>query len=105
MISTSSNISAISEHRKLELIKQMHLIMINLPQAIKGHQALVQELLNRIEVITKKPDEYKYCVDTLTILIKKSAGQEIQVFFKGKKLTKEVLARDFGIFLSNKNKD
>lgn len=92
----------LSDVRKKELLNHCRSILTDLPTSVLGNQSLAQEISNRIESITKKPDEYKYLVDAITFLIDKSKGKEIQIAYQGRILSREVLAKEFGVFLAPK---
>lgn len=94
-----SYILSISDVRKRELLECCKTIMTNIPTGIKGHRSLAELLITRISTHTQKPDEFKFLVDIVTTLIQKSKGKEIQIYYKGRLLTKEDLARDFGLIL------
>ncbi len=94
--------STISDVRKIELLKFCREVMTDLPTAVFGNKSLAQELLNRIEAYAKKPDEFQYMVDAVTYQIQKSKGAEIQIIHKGRVVSREVLAKEFGIFLQPK---
>lgn len=101
--------SNLSEEKKKNLLKHVQFIMTDLPVgkhgSVKGNQSLAQEVINRIEQITKNPDEFKYLVDAVSLLILKSKGAEAKIMYNGVELTREVLAKDFGVFLAPKQRD
>lgn len=97
----------LSDVRKKELLNNVRFIMTDLfptgkaDSPIKGKESLAMEIINRIEQITNKTNEFKFLVDVVLELIVKG-GTEVQVFYKGRLLTREVLSRDFGVFLAPK---
>lgn len=98
-------LSALSETRKKELILHCGKVLQDLDlQAIKGTSSLVQEILNRIESVSSKVDEYKYMVDVITYLLLDTKGKEMEILYRGRPVSKEMLAKDFGIFLTPKIK-
>ncbi len=101
---------SISEHRKVELLRLCRLILTDLIEVngfkagVFGSASMAQEVLNRIEQITKKPDEYQWLVDCCTFLIQKSKGAEIEVVYKGRVISKTDLFKDFGILVAPSKK-
>ena len=72
----------LSDVRKKQLDKYCGIIFWGIPTGtnefsdnpIRGNKALAQVVYNRIESITKLPDEVKYMVDKITQEIKKTKG-------------------------------
>jgi hypothetical protein len=96
---------SLSDVKKKELILAAFKVLHDLPMtAIKGNQSLAQEIMNRIESMNLKFDEFQYVVNAVTILIDRSKGKEIEIVYKGQVMTREKLAKEFGIFLAPSQK-
>jgi hypothetical protein len=102
-----------SDFRKKELLIAAQLILTNVidPDEIKagagsifGPESLAAEIQNRIELVAKTPDDYKYLVDAVSILILQSKDKEVTIKHKGRVLTDKDLAERHGIFVSLKKR-
>ena len=63
--------------RKIVLVNSCRLIFSGLPEemrkqgtSITGNKALAQVIINRCESIAKNPDEFKYMIDTISVMMK-----------------------------------
>lgn len=89
--------------RKVNLINQCRLIMVGLPPKL-GKQAKTQAIINRLESITHNPEEFQFCVDTITVMVMQTKGAEVEVYQNGKLLTREQLSsrlEKFGLEFNN----
>lgn len=69
---------SIPDHRQEELIDSCRLIFSGLPEvlnspesAVRGNDSLAQVIMNRVEKITRKPEEMQYCVSAIMFMISK----------------------------------
>lgn len=98
----------LSDVKRKELAGKACLIFINLPignnsycdSPIRGNQSLAQVAVNRIDSITKHPDEFKFMVDVVVRALKATAGKTIEKITVNH-LTKDLV--DIGLFDSKGN--
>lgn len=77
---------ALSEIKRRDLISKAKLIFYGLPVGLNaphdtpiiGNQTLAQVTVNRVNSITKNPEEFKYMVDVITQMLKETKGKEVE---------------------------
>lgn len=85
----------IEKNRKIYLINCARRILTGLPEEmakegslIRGNRSFAQVVLNRVMEVTRKEDEAKYMVDTISELIRETDKKEVRIVdSKGKEVS------------------
>lgn len=75
----------ISDTTRRKLIESCQLIFVGIPVGknsfkdtpIIGNLSLAQVVVNRVNSVTKNPDEFKFMVDTIVAMLKDTKGKDV----------------------------